>query len=517
MSRFSQLMHAVRPTTWSLWLALLAGLLMPLALAPLSWWPVALLGIGLLAELLHGQSARRAARIAFLFGFGLWLHGGSWLVVSMHDFGDTSWPLSLALLTFVAALMALLFIPMGWLYGHFKLDRLGWLTLPALLVIGEWLRSWVLTGFPWLMTGYGFIDTPLAGWAPFFGIYGVSLAAGITGIALFLVVRDGAKAWLPLLAVIALWVGGGLLNRIHWTTIDKHNGMSVSLVQGNIPQESKWALEWRDKTVKIYRDLSASEWGRDLVLWPEAAIPMFAHEAQAVMAEIENDALKKGSAFVTGVPYATWNKARTGVLFYNSIAAMGDGLGLYHKQQLVPIGEYIPYEDWLRGAIPFFDLPMSSFTWGPSDQPPLLVKSQRMAPFICYEIAYPSLVQRLSKPADFLATVSNDGWFGHSIGPDQHFEMVRMRAKETGRYIVRGTNNGITAIIDDQGKVVSRAPRFVTAVLRGDVYPAQGLTFWQRYGVMPILLICGVLLTLGLLLGKRSAPAPAPAIPAPRR
>lgn len=503
MSRLSQLMHAVRPTPGAFWLALIAGALMPLALAPLTWWPVALLAIGLLADLLEGQSPRRAAKIAFLFGFGLWLHGGSWLVVSMHDFGNTSWPLSLALLTFVAALMALLFLPIGWIYARFKLDKLAWLTLPALLVMGEWLRSWVLTGFPWLMTGYGFIDTPIAGWAPLLGVYGVSLAAGITGIALFKIVREGKKAYLPLVTLGVIWIGGGLLNPIAWTQIDRSQAMSISLVQGNIPQESKWALEWRDKTVKIYRDLSAQEWGRDIVLWPEAAIPMFAHEAQDVLADIENDALKQGSAFVTGIPYATWNKARTGVLFYNSIAAMGDGLGLYHKQQLVPIGEYIPFEDWLRGAIPFFDLPMSSFTWGPSKQAPLLVKAQPMAPFICYEIAYPELVQRLSKPAAFLTTISNDGWFGRSIGPDQHFEMVRMRAKETGRYILRGTNNGITAIINDQGKVVSQAPRFVAAVLRGEVYAAQGFTFWQRFGVQPILAICLFLLGLGLLSSRR--------------
>ena len=148
---------------------------------------------------------------------------------------------------------------------------------------------------------------------------------------------------------------------------------------------------------------------------------------------------------------------------------------------------------------------MSSFTWGPSNQPPLLVKTQPMAPFICYEIAYPSLVQRLSKSASILTTISNDGWFGRSIGPDQHFEMVRMRAKETGRYILRGTNNGITAIINDQGKVVSQAPRFVPAVLRGEVYPAQGFTPWQRMGLQPILWVCALLLALGLWRSRRAA------------
>lgn len=503
MNSFFNRLDALRQGPATFWLAMILGALMPLGLAPLTWWPVALLAFGLFSQLLHEQNARRAARLCYAFGCGLWLHGGSWLLVSMHDYGSTPWPLALLMLAAVAAGMATLFYPLGWLYGRARLDKLGWLTLPILFALGEWLRSWLLTGFPWLMMGYGFIDTPLAGWAPVLGIYGVSMAAGITGAAIFVILRQGRKAYAPLLTLLVIWAAGAGLNQVSWTHINKNKPFTVSLIQGNIPQEDKWALEWRDKTVQIYRDLSAKEWGRDLVLWPEAAVPMFAHEAQDVLTSIENDALKGDSAFVTGIPFATWNKARTGVLFYNSIAAMGDGFGLYFKQQLVPIGEYIPFEAWLRGAIPFFDLPMSSFSWGPANQRPLVVKEYNMAPFICYEIAYPSLVQRMSVPADFLATISNDGWFGHSIGPVQHFQMVRMRAKENGRYIIRATNNGITAFIDEHGQVVSEAPEFTRTVLRGVVYPATGLTPWQRAGVYPFLLISALVLLAGWRCGRQ--------------
>lgn len=483
--------------------AAVLGALMPFGLAPLSWWPVSLLAIALLSLLLAHETPRRSGRLAWCFGIGLWLHGANWLLVSMHVYGNTSWPVSLLLLAFVACGMGLLFLPIGWLIGHLQTPAARWLALPALLVTGEWVRSWLLTGFPWLMQGYGFIDTPLSGWAPMAGIYGVSLAAALTATSLPRLFQGRAAAMQALVLVALLWGAGAWLQTRSWTSIDREDPVTVSLVQGNIPQESKWALEWRDKTVKIYRDLSASEWGRDLVLWPEAAIPMFAHEASDTLADIENDALKGGSAFVTGIPFATWNRGRTEVLMYNSIAAMGDGFGIYHKQQLVPIGEYIPFEAWLRGAIPFFNLPMSSFSWGPRDQRPLYVKAHSLAPFICYEIAYPSLVQRMSVPADILATISNDGWFGTSIGPDQHFEMVRMRAKETGRYLVRATNNGITAIIDDHGQVVSQAPRFQRTVLRGEIWPARGLTPWQRWGVTPVLVLCALLLGIALSLQRR--------------
>jgi apolipoprotein N-acyltransferase len=493
MKRFFALLDALRQTPMRTPLALILGALMPFGLAPYNAWPVALLALALFANLLEQSSARRSAWLHYMFGVGLWLHGSSWLLVSMHDYGNTSWPVSLLMLAVVALVMALLFVPGGWLYGRLKLWRLNWLALPALLVLGEWLRSWLLTGFPWLMTGYGFIDTPLSGWAPLMGIYGVSLAAGISAVALLSILRHGKAAPGAIIAIALTWLVGGLLAPISWTTINKEAPVSVSLVQGNIPQESKWALEWRDKTTAIYQDLSKSEWGRDLVIWPEAAIPQFAHEARDLLADLDYEAIKAGSAFVTGIPYATWNNDRSEILFYNSIMASGDGLGIYHKQQLVPIGEYIPFEKWIRGTIPFFDLPMSSFTWGPAEQGPLLVKGRTLAPFICYEIAYPSLVQRLSN-VDYLVTVSNDGWFGHSIGPAQHFQMVRMRAKETGRYIVRATNNGVTAFIDPQGHVVSQAPSFTRTVLRGEIYPAHGLTPWQRTGAWPVLLLCVLLL-----------------------
>ena len=477
-------------------LALILGALMPLGLAPLTWWPIAILALGLLFELLQQDSAKRAAKIAYCFGLGLWLHGGSWLLVSMHDYGDTSWPLAIVLLTLVAMVMAGFFALIGWLHVRLRLQPYSWLALPALFVFGEWLRSWVLTGFPWLMMGYGFIDTPLAGWAPIVGIYGVSFAAAITATALIRIWRHGKQAPSAIFALAMTWIVGGLLLPISWTEIDKSKPISVSMVQGNIPQESKWALEWRDKTIEIYNNLSANEWGQDVVLWPEAAIPMFAHEATEELLQLEMEALRSNTAFVTGIPFATWNKTQTEVLYYNSIAALGNGVGIYHKQQLVPIGEYIPFENWLRGTIPFFDLPMSSFTWGPRSQAPLMLGDYAMAPFICYEIAYPSLVQRLSRPADYLVTISNDGWFGRSIGPDQHFQMVRMRARETGRYILRGTNNGITAILDDKGDITALAPRFEATVLRGEVYPATGHTPWQRMGVWPLLSSLAALLVL---------------------
>lgn len=493
-------------------LMLLLGVLTPFAFSPFHCWPLALLTIGLAGELLRGHDARRTAWLGWCYGFGLWAYGTHWLYVSIHDYGYTPPWLATPMVGALAAVMALFFALLGFLYARLRLQGSALLVLPALWVLGEWLRSWVLTGFPWLFTGYAFIDTPLAAYAPLFGVFGVSLIAVFSALAPFRFLAD-AKAWPALASALALWLGGFALEQIEWTRPTGEQ-LSVSIVQGNIPQEVKWQLEWRDKTVDIYRQLSKSEWGRDLVIWPEAAVPMFYHEAIDALTEMQDNALTAHSAFVTGIPYMEVDEARREFRIYNSILALGEGGGIYHKQRLVPFGEYIPLEAWLRGTMPFFDMPMTSFTEGGALQEPLTVQKMRLGPMICYEIAYPDLVRHLAADSDVLATISNDGWFGRSIGPHQHFQMVRMRARETGREVIRATNNGISAIIDAKGNVRERAPQFQRLVLRAQVAGYRGLTPYMVLGNLPALAACALLLVVGWRRRDSTVAAPAPVNPA---
>jgi apolipoprotein N-acyltransferase len=495
MSRIATLLEALRTHRLLPLLMVVLGAVTPLSFAPFSYWPVALLTIGLAGELLHGHSSKRTAWLAWCHGFGLWAYGASWLYVSIHDFGYTPPWLAIPMVGFVAAVMGLFFALLGFIYARLRLDRAALFTLPALWMLGEWLRSWLFTGFPWLFAGYAFIDTPLAGYAPVLGVFGVSLIAVFSALAIFRALAD--KKYRPALAAaIALWAGGFALQQVTWT---KPTGdtLSVSIVQGDIPQESKWQLEWRDKTIEIYRELSKNEWGRGLVIWPEAAIPMFYHEAPDVLTEMNDNALAGHSAFVTGIPFMEVDDIKREYRIYNSIMAEGEGSGLYFKQRLVPFGEYIPFESWLRGTLPFFDMPMTSFTAGSAMQEPLTVQKLKLGPLICYEVAYPDLTRKTAAESDVLATISNDGWFGASIGPHQHFDMVRMRAVETGREIIRSTNNGISAIIDSHGKVRTRAPQFKRLVLRGDVNGYHGLTPYVAMGNAPVLYLGGFLLLLG--------------------
>ena len=225
---------------------------------------------------------------------------------------------------------------------------------------------------------------------------------------------------------------------------------TVALVQGDILQDVKWRPESVDENLDRYRQLSAPYWRRDLVIWPEAAVTLFEQQAMPFIEEMARHANHGGAALVFGVP--GYERLPDGsVEFRNMAAVVGDGEGHYIKRRLVPFGEYVPLEGLLRGAIEFFDLPMSHAVPGPAEQPLLRAGQFRLAMAICYEIVYPDLVRRDARAADVIVTLSNDSWFGRSIGPHQHLQMARMRALENGRYVLRATNNGITAIVDSAG------------------------------------------------------------------
>ncbi len=483
----------VIPTPWplrSMGVVFFAGICFCLGLAPWDWWVISLVSVATLAIHLKNRTPLQSFWLGWSYGFGVWLTGVSWIWVSIYQFGDTSAILAALMVAIVAVIMGFLTAVQCWLYGILTMDRWPVLGFTALWVVFEWLRSWLLTGFPWLYLGYGFLDTPLAGYAPVGGVFLVS------AMALLLVLHCIRLRWASLLWMLLILLGGHLLNG-HAFTRPWGAPLAISIVQGNIPQDTKWEESRQDAILNIYRQMSVSEWGRDLVLWPEAAITRFYDEAIDDLENLDAVAAKHHSALITGIPYATPPPYR----YYNSVLALGTGRGFYEKQQLVPFGEYIPFEAQLRGLMPFFDLPMSSFSWGSSRQQPMLVQEIRVQPSICYEVAYPQLMQSEASKADLMITISNDAWFGRSHGPWQHFEMVRMRALESGRYFLSGTNNGITAVVNPRGKVVAMAPQFKAVVLRAQVYPMRGLTPWLVIGNRLVLIPCFSVL---LLAGGRS-------------
>ena len=482
------------------WLALPgAGALAPLGFAPFGLWPLTLLSMLLFLALL--QAARRPLIDGWLYGLGFFGLGVSWVYVSIHQFGHAS-PLLAGLLTalFVAAL-ALLFGASGWLLARLQ-RRLAilhpaaiLLSFPALWVLSEWFRSVFLTGFPWLLSGYAPLDSWLAGWAPLTGVFGISYLMALCAAALWLPFNHaGISRYASGLILLGITLGSYGLTRHPWVQVTPAR-LPVALVQGNVDQNLKWQPRERDAILQRHIDPTLAQSDARLVVWPETAIPMLLDQAQPRLRALDATLQARDIGLISGVasreagPDRRWH-------YHNSIVGLGNASGLYHKQRLVPFGEYVPLEAWLRGLIEFFDLPMSSFSLGPADQPPLHSQGFALAPFICYEMVYPELVRSAALRSDFLLTISNDAWFGDSLAPHQHLQMARMRALENGRQTLRGTNNGISALIDHQGKVMAAAPQFVATVLRGELQQVTGTTPFTRLGSAPVLLGCALSLML---------------------
>jgi apolipoprotein N-acyltransferase len=290
------------------------------------------------------------------------------------------------------------------------------------------------------------------------------------------------------------WVAGWALGRHEW--VKPITRATVGLVQGNIAQSAKWEPESVAPILATYRDLSDAAWGRDIVVWPEAAVTLFVEQARVYLDAMSDRASRAGSALVLGIPDVE-RMPHGPPLFLNTALALGLGDGQYAKRRLVPFGEYVPFEQALRGLIAFFDLPMSHAVAGAERQPPLQLKSSRAAVAICYEIVYPELVRESAKTADVLITISNDTWFGRSLGPLQHMEMAQMRALENGRWLLRATNDGVTAIVDARGHIVKSLPRFEPGVLTGEFSVMTGQTPFTRFGTLPVVVVLAAMSFVG--------------------
>jgi apolipoprotein N-acyltransferase len=483
-------------------LALFAGSLVTLSLAPYHIWPAAILSCCLYIGLLRNCSPGNAAWRGWLYGLGMFGTGVSWVYVSIHDHGNAGVLLAGFLTALFVAGLALLQALFAWVYARLLRNLMAGMLLgfPALWVIFEWLRGWLLTGFPWLYLGYSTLDTWAAGWVPVIGVFGASLLCAFSASCLYLAyMRRNPQAWLIYTTMVAsLWLVGWQLEQAKWVAPASATPLSVAIVQANIPQELKWQKAYYEPTLALYRTMTEPVLDRDIVLWPESAIPNYYQRAQDFLTPMASAADAEGAALITGIP---WRQTGS-IHYFNSIVAMGRSSGVYHKQRLVPFGEYVPLESQLRGLIAFFDLPMSSFSAGTANQAPLLVQDFRVSPFVCYEIVYPDLVREYARKADLMITISNDSWFGGSLGPIQHLQMARMRALENGRYLIRGTNNGISAIINEQGEVLARSDQFQRQTLTGEVEVMLGSTPFTGIGSTPIIVIC--FLALLLLMGAGS-------------
>jgi len=478
----------------------LLGAAATLGFAPFGYYGLTFLALVGLIALWWPATTRRGAWRGFVFGLAHFGTGIYWTFVSTYYYGGAPLPMAIGLVCLLTVYMALYPAFVGALAGFTRrLPRSVWALaiLPGAWLLAELVRSWVMTGFPWLSLGYSLIDAPVTSLAPLGGVYflGVLMMIGASTVVLLFAGSLFARALaVAIIAVtpLGLWYTPPAME---WTR-PAGAPISVDVVQGNFAQSIKWQRDTFATTLNRYRALTERS-NADLVVWPEVAIPAPANRVQPYLSDIRKLAGDRDQTVLAGVLVHESDDAP----YYNAVLALGAGEGRYYKRHLVPFGEYFPVPDFIKSWLDGIDMRYSDFGFGADDQPLIDVDGVKVGLSICFEDAFGYEIAKALPAAGLLVNVTNDGWFAGTTAAAQHLEIARMRALEAGRPMLRAANTGISAIIDYDGRVRERTPEFTVANIESRVQPREGLTPYMRIGDGP-LWIAGFLLTgLGLLAG----------------
>ncbi len=487
-------------------IAILCGIMGIFAFSPFHYWYLAYPSLFGLIWLTKNPRQKTALCGSFLWGFCFFSIGVSWVHVSIHNFGGAPLWLSYFFVSLLGAYLALFVLLFAYLIQRFNVKSPA--IFPALWTLTEWFRSWLFTGFPWLQFGYSQIDSPFAGLAPLLGVEGLTfftvwIVALIYTLFHFLLKKDKSLLLITfnisLLAIVMTL--SYFASHLNFVVQDKERALRFTLLQGNIEQQMKWDPAYFWHTMKTYQQLIEQNIGKtDIIILPESALPVDERRLQTFFENLATKAQINHTEIVIGTIWQSQNQQ-----YANSIIDLGnskfpyslENKNRYIKHHLVPFGEYVPLEKWLRPLGTIFNLPMSDFARGARMQSNLFVQQHLFAPAICYEIIFgDQLRENLRRNTDYLLTLSNDAWFGNSIGPWQHLQMAQMRALELGRPLIRATNTGITAFVDAKGQIIKQAPQFKTISLSATVAPTIGTTPYSVLGSKPLYILIFLLIFL---------------------
>jgi apolipoprotein N-acyltransferase len=465
-------------------LSLLAGAVLPLAFAPYEQLWLAPLSYAVLLYLWRDAAPRRAVGLGFAYGCASFGIGTYWTYIAVRIIGQAPVFVGVALTVGLTVVLAGFVALAGFLAARaFRTRGAGaWLvTLPALFVLTEWLRGWLFTGFGWLAAGYSQTDSWLMGYAPVAGVHAMSWAVLVTAGALLTLWLGTNRERLAAAAVVsAVWLGGLVLRGQEFTQA-RERPLQVALAQGAIAQTNKYEPEQLLPTLQLYAELTRQSAGADLVVWPEAAIPTLLEYVPDYIEGVQRLTERQGSTLLLGglrLPPGS-ESVET---FQNILVALTEEPQIYIKRHLVPFGEYFPVPDFVRTWMRMMTLPTGDAIPGAADQPPLDAAGERIAVMICYEDVFGAEQLHYLPDATLIVNVSNDAWFGDSFAAHQHLQIARVRAAEVGRYMLRATNTGVTAVIDSHGGVVQTLPQFHAGLLKETVRGYTGSTPYARVG-----------------------------------
>ncbi len=483
-----------------LFLLLFAGAALPFAFAPFGVYTFAFISPAVLFYTWLNAKPSQAFSRGLFFGLGFFSIGTSWIYISIHNYGNAPTPLAILITLLFILMMALYPATQGLIISRLFKNTSNLIkcvfVFPASWVVWEFLRGWLFGGFPWLFLGYSQTDTLLRGYAPIVGVYGLSLVITlISGSLIAIATEKNQKVkFACALLIVVLIFSGWELSKHQWTK-PAGKPIKVSLIQGNIAQKLKWQSDQLQNILNVYKSLTEKNWDSKIIIWPEAAVPTFPLEVQPFIKKMNQEAKKNNTYLIFGAPIFNRNTQQ----YYNGMMMIGAGNSLYVKRHLVPFGEYIPLKDIFEKPMKYFKIPMSNFTPGAKIQFPFKINSFQIAPFICYEIAFPEEALQFIKGKQLIVTISDDSWFGRSIALAQHLQIARMRSLETGRYLLLSTNTGITAFINPIGKVMRSAKIDKQSVVTDTVVPMQGDTPLMRWDFIPIMVLIILMLLMGLI------------------
>jgi|APSaa5957512535_1039671.scaffolds.fasta_scaffold35720_2 apolipoprotein N-acyltransferase len=502
-----------RNSKFSIACAGIAGLLLTFSFAPFDIWPLTIISLAALFYLANNShSVKHAFALAYIFsiaGYGAGL--GHWIYLSMQIstgsqiIGAIAAPIICLILSTLPAIAIAIYKYISCKLEH-KLLHIG--LFAACITLVEWLRTFSLMSFP-ISYAYPHINGPLAAWLPIIGVFGVSFIASITSASLVYILLSQQIRLVLIILVTLLWGSSYPLKQVSW--VQPHATIETAIVQANINNQIKWKRQYRHLIIERYMNMTRQVADSDLIVWSENSLPMTYNQAVSVISQLQQLTLEHKNTLMLGIlTQARQQQAGYTSTFHNSILTLDSQADeyFYHKYKLLPFGEYTPGEKYFVGLKQFFGIPMSSFQPGSQQQEIFVSDKIKASSYICYEDMFPDYVRNQARGANLLVTVSDDSWFGDSFGPYQHLNIARVRAAELGRYFVRATNTGVSAIIDERGNVTNKSGKlFTTKIVKGKVKLMHGTTPFAQYGSWPVVVFSLLILLAGLMLRwvKRSS------------
>ncbi len=475
-------MLAIKNNSTRFLMVAIAGGLLVCGFAPYAYWWLTLLCPAILYVLLKDIVPKNAFQLGLFFGLLYFGFGVPWTYNSIHEYGHAPVVLSACIAGIFIVVLALFPALSAYIYSKIrcntKYNLISVLAFSTIWTVLEWVRSWIFTGFPWLLLGHAHHSSPIKGIIPIFGTYGATwVTLLISGfVAVLILGRFNQKIFsgISLAFIVLTHI---VINQITWThAMDEE--LSVALIQGNIPQEMKWDQTKHPYIMEKYKAMSEDYFDMDIIVWPETAIPTYYSMVKDTFIKtLKDETENRNAELLIGV--FTFDADSGNV--YNSVMTVGENLNFYRKKRLVPFGEYIP----LRGITTFFEnyikVPMADLSRG-KGRPLVKLSKYPVGTSICYESVYGNGIIESMPEANILINVSNDAWFGDSSAPHQHLEISRSRSIETGRYLLRATNTGISAVIDPAGRIINKSAQFQEDVISAKISPYTGLTPFSRWG-----------------------------------